>query len=257
MSEQDYDQTAFPIVLMLLLCAVTLFSGLNLPLSLALNQSLQHLPDGFWANLTILGDSLVCLALINFGAKRYPQLLAAALLGGLLATLLTRSMKALFAVDRPLVVLNEQIHTIGIDLHNFSFPSGHTTAIFLTVGLYALACKHERITALLFSFALLVGLSRVAVGAHWLADVLAGAVFGWLCAAAGWKLAKGWQWSQTTQGHGALGLLFAIFALLTFAVDTGYPQGLYLQLLIATLSSLVAFTNLWRQWQIIRHRNSP
>lgn len=248
MTKQAITTIFAPAFLMALLCIITLCSGLNPILSLGLNRTLQVLPDILWANLTVLGDALICLAMINFGAKRYPLLLPAALIGGLLATLLTRSLKSILAVDRPLITLGEQLHIIGIDLHNFSFPSGHTTAIFLSAGLYALFYNRNHLTTLLFSAALLIGLSRVAVGAHWLADVLAGATVGWLCAWIGWKLAHTWQWAQTGRSNRILGLLFLLLALLLFLSDTGYPQARFLQWTIAATSSFAALLNLWHGW---------
>lgn len=249
MNTPNTDDIAIPAMLMALLCAVILYSGLNPTLSLTLNHAFQRLPDSAWAHLTILGDALVCLALINLGAKRYPLLLPAAFLGGLLATLLTRSFKTLLAVDRPLANLGEQIHVIGIDLHHLSFPSGHTTAIFLTAGLYALASQRGHIVALLFSAALLIGFSRIAVGAHWVADVCAGAALGWLCAGVGWVLATRWRWAHDTWGKRVFGLLFLLFALLLWVSDTGYPQARHLQTAIAAVTTLVAVSNLWQTWQ--------
>ena len=63
-----------------------------------------------------------------------------------------------------------------------SFPSGHTITAFAcaaAVGWFA-----PRLRFALFLAATLVGVSRVAVGAHYASDVVAGAVIGWLSAAA-------------------------------------------------------------------------
>lgn len=63
-----------------------------------------------------------------------------------------------------------------------SFPSGHTITAFAcaaAVGWFA-----PRLRLALFALAALVGVSRVAVGAHYASDVAAGAAIGWLSAVA-------------------------------------------------------------------------
>jgi membrane-associated phospholipid phosphatase len=57
-----------------------------------------------------------------------------------------------------------------------SFPSGHATTAFATALL--LACWYPRQSGLFIGLAVLVGLSRVVLGAHFPSDVLAGAVLG-------------------------------------------------------------------------------
>lgn len=238
-----------PVMLLALLTAMLVMLDLNIPLFLDLQPWLRLLPDAAWANLTLLGDALVSLALLSLLAFRYPQLLPAGLLAGLIATLFTRSLKPLLAMERPLAVLGEQVHVIGIDLQNFSFPSGHTTAAFVLAGVYALVLQRERVTAVLFLLALLVGISRIAVGAHWPLDVLAGGAFGWFSAWAGWQLASRWQWANTLSGRRLLAGLFLLFALLLFRLDSGYPQAFWLQMLIATLATLACLTTLWQTWR--------
>jgi membrane-associated phospholipid phosphatase len=243
---RDIPETmAVPALLLALLAGVIGSSGLDIPLFLGMNTAFGYLPDAFWANVTLLGDALVTLALLTLLASRYPMLLPAGLLAGLLATLLTRSLKPLLAIDRPLAVLGEQVHVIGIDLHNFSFPSGHTTAAFVLAGVYALVLQRDRLTAVLFCAALMVGLSRIAVGAHWPLDVLSGAAIGWSCAWAGWKLAGHWHWSQTRRGQQVLTGIFLLFSLLLFTLKTGYPQAFWLQTGIAGVATLACLLTLW------------
>ena len=57
-----------------------------------------------------------------------------------------------------------------------SFPSGHTVTAFATA--LALGWFAPRLRWPLFALAVLIGLSRVGVGAHYPSDVLAGAALG-------------------------------------------------------------------------------
>jgi undecaprenyl-diphosphatase len=63
----------------------------------------------------------------------------------------------------------------------FSFPSGHALHAFAFALL--LSAFHPGLAPLLWSFAALVGLSRVVLGLHFPSDVLAGAALGCLTAA--------------------------------------------------------------------------
>src|SRR5207247_9163588 len=77
-----------------------------------------------------------------------------------------------------------------VELSGYSFASGHTIAPRLLVGqrllfdLPALRARHWRLLCIIsaMSLVLLVGFSRIALGAHFLTDVLAAMIFGvtWL-----------------------------------------------------------------------------
>ncbi|WP_448952730.1 phosphatase PAP2 family protein [Labrys neptuniae] len=61
---------------------------------------------------------------------------------------------------------------------NASLPSGHATTAW-TVAAIIILCCGPRWRPWLFAFGAIVCLSRVIVGAHYPADVVAGALFGW------------------------------------------------------------------------------
>ena len=64
---------------------------------------------------------------------------------------------------------------------NSSFPSGHTTAVFAAATVYALEYRHHPwIPLLSYSFATVVGISRLTEKKHWPTDVLVGAALGYL-----------------------------------------------------------------------------
>lgn len=62
----------------------------------------------------------------------------------------------------------------------YSFPSGHTTASFSIVGVALLRCTPISFVPLLL-LAVLIGFSRVYLRVHYLTDVLAGALLGYIC----------------------------------------------------------------------------
>lgn len=248
---RDEAETVAVPILITALCAATIaMFDLNLLLFDSLNHVFRVLPDSFWANVTILGDSLVSLALLSLLAVRYPQLLAAGLFAGLIAAGFTRSLKLLTAVDRPLMVFGEQVHFIGsLELYTSSFPSGHTTAAFVLAGVIMLVTQHNRLSMGFFCLAVLVGASRIAVGAHWPMDVAAGAAFGWFSAWAGWKLAMYWTSTATLAGQRLLVGLFLLLAFMLFWLDTHYPQAFALQILIAVSATLAMLTCSWHIWR--------
>ncbi|MGL5758973.1 phosphatase PAP2 family protein [Plesiomonas sp.] len=62
----------------------------------------------------------------------------------------------------------------------YSLPSGHTAAAFLMTGL--VAAYYPFWLPIALSWALLIGLSRVLLGVHFLTDIIAGALLGLGCA---------------------------------------------------------------------------
>jgi len=61
-------------------------------------------------------------------------------------------------------------------LDEFSFPSGHTLHAFCFTILFAAACPP--LAVLLVFLALLIALSRLVLGLHYLSDIIAGALIG-------------------------------------------------------------------------------
>ncbi|MHB8455564.1 MAG: phosphatase PAP2 family protein [Acidiferrobacterales bacterium] len=87
-------------------------------------------------------------------------------------------LKTALNFPRPLVALPpDTVHVIGRPLYRYSLPSGHS-AFAATVAASLWPVAGRRIRAGLALFVLWVGLSRVSVGAHFPADVLAGIALG-------------------------------------------------------------------------------
>ena len=63
-----------------------------------------------------------------------------------------------------------------------SFPSGHTSDAFSSAGVLWLFLSSKILIAISFIFSLMIGLSRIFVGAHYLLDVITGMAIGFLTA---------------------------------------------------------------------------
>jgi membrane-associated phospholipid phosphatase len=202
------------------------------------------LPDAFWAHVTVLGDTLIALilALIFFWNK--PGLLRAVLIAAVIATFFSHTLKPFLDVARPPAILHlDSFNTIGAIWSTQSYPSGHTVTIATLLGLAVFYYKqqsHWLVIALVA--ALFVGMSRVAVGVHWPADVLSGVAIGWFSAWAG--IAINHRLPELTIAHipWYLIILNALFVclLLWEGVDD-YPQTQFFVTLVALIGLLVIF----------------
>jgi undecaprenyl-diphosphatase len=87
------------------------------------------------------------------------------------------STVAKLAFERPRPPLGDAgIAPVGSLPSSWSFPSGHATTTFAAAVALGLLCPRLRVPALAVAAA--VGVSRVYLGVHYAADVLAGAVLG-------------------------------------------------------------------------------
>ena len=178
---------------------------------LAFNTATVDNPQ-LWAGLTYLGDTAVTLCvmapLLLIRPNIWMGVLAAIPVGGI--TSLT--LKWLFDAPRPADILAlTDFHVVGSVLRGHSFPSGHTITAFAAAGVvWACVWMEQRknsanyiyriVLASVLLLAFLVGVSRMAVGAHWPFDVLAGACVGWLAGLNGAYIAHRWQstWNTDT-----------------------------------------------------------
>ena len=183
------------------------------------------LPGFVWEVLTTLGDGRVQLALVLPFCLRYPRVFWALVVGALLAGLISRGGKVWLDLPRPAAVLAaEQITIIGAVLKAHSFPSGHTVsaASFVVAWLALFGWRAWPIVGI----AVLAGFSRIAVGAHWPVDVLAGALIGLLGGWLGLHLSRRWRWGVSVAGHWTL-VGIAVIAVATLPFDgQGYPDTL-------------------------------
>ena len=137
---------------------------------------------------------VVCLALLAFRARREAVVLGLVAAAG---HLFKASLKYGIGRPRPTPELVNVLSHPG----DYSFPSGHTVHYvvflgflwFLTFALVRPRLLRWPLLGLLGSLVLLVGLSRVYLGAHWASDVLGGYLLGGalltlaICGYRGWS----------------------------------------------------------------------
>lgn len=238
--------------LALLLLAIVELGHLNEPLFRSFNALSLYTGPGLWAHVTILGDGLVCAVLLLPWVRRHPERIWAGLLGALLMVVVLRTLKSGLALPRPLAVLPEgSVNVIGPGHRRSSFPSGHTATASLYAGIWALTLRRRWRSLLLVVPALLVGISRMAVGVHWPADVMAGLALGWLSAAVGLRWAEKMPWGTKRTGRLALGVALVVSALVMLFIDhTGYPGVLGFQRALAALCLAWGAWGLWQVWRV-------
>ena len=146
--------------------------------------------ETFWHVLTHFGDGfyLFPLAMILLYGHREKQFML--ILTILLSLVVIYCAKTALSFPRPAAILSpDEFTIIGSTLTSFnSLPSGHTATAFILVG-FCYYYQSRAIFLISLCFATGVGLSRIAVGAHWPADIVLGAVTGLFCAKLGLHLA--------------------------------------------------------------------
>ena len=169
-----------PLLPLLLWLIVALTSSPS-ELFLQINHQAQILPDRFWAFFDLFGNGWFDFALASPLLLLAPRNLVSSVCAGAIAGLSGRALKLAFELPRPASVLDPtSFHILGNPLTSLSMPSGHTlTAFALITAFYFTTVAEKRKPLLsLFLISITAGISRIAVGAHWPADVMAGAAIG-------------------------------------------------------------------------------
>ncbi|HQR93213.1 MAG: hypothetical protein B7Y15_07875 [Bacteroidetes bacterium 24-39-8] len=173
----------------ILLITLSLVIG-KVPVFLFFNLDLGGFADVFFEYSTYLGDGLIWIPITLFFIWKQRQYLVLLISTISTSTLLAQGIKnyVFTAEPRPTTLIADRslIHTVpGVELHGFySFPSGHTTTATCIFLLACLLVPKKWITPIGFTYALLVGYSRVYLAQHFPLDVggglLVGSISVWL-----------------------------------------------------------------------------
>jgi membrane-associated phospholipid phosphatase len=222
-------------VIFLLGLAFVIITGINKVLFININSFAATVYPFIWANLTFLGDTLTAVVLMLLFVRTRPDLIWSGIVAAIIATLISNVLKLYFNIPRPPAIISKDvINIIGPVLFSHSFPSGHTVTIFTLAGIMIFYFKSIFVRISLILLALLIGISRIAVGVHWPADVLAGAALGIFSAMTGVFIVTKLGWNRNKAVQLAIGFLLILsdFYLLIF-YDCKYEQAIYLQSLLA------------------------
>ena len=157
----------------------------------AFDAKIFHIINGSWSNplfdflmplVSELGSSeilfIISLAIFALRRKADGGRLAVLLFAGLTVTFyIVYFLKSASLRPRPHLVFPQA--NILEAARGSSFPSGHTAQAFMAATVFSSAFRRMRIP--FFAAAAMVGYSRIYLGAHFLTDVVCGAVIG-LCA---------------------------------------------------------------------------
>lgn len=242
---------------------------INQALFKALNHGLAATPHALWAGLTVLGFGWPIAILVLAADRRSgigPAWLAPCVA---LTTLFTRVPRGLWYSPRPLAALpHDQVVLIGRPvIHASSMPSGHSMAAFAGACLLWFIWSRVRRSSapraeralhrlpLLLGFGVSVGLSRIAVGAHWPADVLVGGGLGILAATLAVAIERRTSWApwfaRPAQQRGVA--FFELGCALIWALtDNGYPEGDWAKWLVVAVGGASGAL----RWYVTRHPRS-
>ena len=119
------------------------------------------------------------------GSRRWIMICAAMVIACALAGLVNRTIKIATGRARPLVTQDAGWNGLRFDSKYTSFPSGHTAATTAFFG--TLVCARRRVGLVLLPIPLLIAVSRIYLNAHYLSDVVGGALVGMLAAFVTWR----------------------------------------------------------------------
>lgn len=135
--------------------------------------------DYFMYRITDLGGaiftSIFSIVIVIFGNKAIRTMGVEAIIALGFSQTIVQMLKRGFGRERPYKML-KNLNTFKIELKDYSFPSGHTTASFCLAA--TLALNIPKFAIVFYLMASLIGLSRIYLAVHYPTDVLVGIVIG-------------------------------------------------------------------------------
>ncbi len=235
----------------------------NREIFLITNRLASALPSGVWAHLSLLADATAAIAVLSLFVFKYPNFAVISIWGGALLGIFGQIIKRTADIKRPAAILPDtDFQIIGDPLFAHAFPSGHS----LTALLFASCVIFYFRPRLAFSVAIatagmLIASSRIAVGAHWPLDVLAGGMIGWTGGYLLMTLLRQKEFGIFAKGI-TLALCCAAVLILPFT-DTNLPQTGFFVYIASALLGISAFFKIckicatWRRKQKMNRKKTP
>lgn len=134
----------------------------------------------FATTLGNLGIVWIIISMALLASKKYRKAglvsIIALIIGGIVGELI---LKNLFQRERPFLVM-EGINTLVKKPITYSFPSGHTTSSFTAMLSIVSNVKNKYIKMSVVILATLIIISRLYLGVHFLSDIIAGILLGYI-----------------------------------------------------------------------------
>ena len=150
---------------------------------------ISYLAQGSFVHLAVALCFILILVSDHRLEKRWTRCLLYICVSAAIAMVIGEGLKYLLGRCRPVMLFGEYprygLDFLSTDWKQNSTPSGHTIRAFSI--LTAVSLLNRRLTAVFMTLAVLIGLSRVAVTAHYPSDVLFGAFIGIFTALWTWK----------------------------------------------------------------------
>lgn len=217
-------------------------------LMLGLNQTAGQLPDTLWSCITVSGLGwavLILVSVMHRGDLGARIVLTAFIVGGIV----THTIKPLLSFPRPGEVLPlDLLHFIGNPVINHhSMPSGHALAALSMGTLWVCLIRSQQLSRglewLSWIIVLMIASSRIAVGAHWPADVLVGSGLGLMVGWLAWRFPFAWPRHNTLAFPWLPVLVEGLGAMAAFTINEGMPLALIWQ---GALGGIAIFSIMWR-----------
>jgi membrane-associated phospholipid phosphatase len=172
---------------------ILIFSYDKVNLHLFINQLVgSRYTNAFFYYITYLGDGFVgvflLIVILYFNVRKSVYTGLSFLIASICSQYFKRYVFA--DSDRPWMVFQQEnkvsvLHLVeGVDTHiHNSFPSGHATQAFAIFMCLVFTSSNRSLKLFFFFLALLTSFSRVYLSQHWLSDIVAGSLIGFLFSA--------------------------------------------------------------------------